>query len=325
MTTATVSRLGQINQAGDVKAMFLKVFAGEVLTAFEQKNIMMGRHQVRTITHGKSASFPHTGRTTARYHTPGEQVLGTKMSHAETIITIDDLLLADSFIANIDEAMNHYEVRSIYSGEMGNALANQMDKHILQVAILAARAANKITGLPGGSIIGTNFSGAPAAANYATNGEHLAEALFLAAQTLDEKDVPEDGRFCVVRPAQYYKLVTAVKNINKDWGGAGTYSDGNITKIAGIEIVKSNNLPNGVVANGTTAAGTDNKYAGSFSNVVGLVMHSSAVGTVKLMDLGMESEYMVSRQGTLMVAKYAVGHGVLRPEAAIEIRNASVT
>jgi hypothetical protein len=58
--------------------------------------------------------------------------------------------------------------------------------------------------------------------------------------------------------------------------------------------------------------------------VVGLVMHQSAVGTVKLMDLGMESEYQVSRQGTLMVAKYAVGHGVLRPEAAIEIRNASV-
>jgi hypothetical protein len=51
------------------------------------------------------------------------------------------------------------------------------------------------------------------------------------------------------------------------------------------------------------------------------MMHPSAVGTVKLMDLGMEGEYQINKQGTLMVAKYAVGHGILRPEAAIELRS----
>jgi hypothetical protein len=44
-------------------------------------------------------------------------------------------------------------------------------------------------------------------------------------------------------------------------------------------------------------------------------MHKSAVATVKLLDLGMEAAYDIRRQGTLMVAKYAVGHGSLRPEA----------
>ena len=36
------------------------------------------------------------------------------------------------FIAKIDEAMSHYDVRSIYS----KALANQMDKHVYQNLIL---------------------------------------------------------------------------------------------------------------------------------------------------------------------------------------------
>jgi hypothetical protein len=36
----------------------------------------------------------------------------------------------------------------------------------------------------------------------------------------------------------------------------------------------------------------------------------------------MESEYTVRRQSTLLVGKYACGHGVLRPEAAIEIKAA---
>jgi hypothetical protein len=164
-----------------------------------------------------------------------------------------------------------------------------------------------------------NTSGAPASADFEDNGEHLAAALFLAAEQMDENDVPEDGRFMFVRPKQYYKLVQAEKTINRDFGGAGAYSDGKVYRVAGIEIVKTNNLPSGVVSNGTVAAGTGNKYAGTFTNVVGVVMHGSAVGTVKLLDLGMEAAYDIRRQGTLMVAKYAVGHGVLRPEGAVEI------
>lgn len=57
------------------------------------------------------------------------------------------------------------------------------------------------------------------------------------------------------------------------------------------------------------------------SNTVALVAHPSAVGTVKLMDLATEMEYQINRQGTLLVAKYAVGHGVLRPEAAVQLKS----
>jgi hypothetical protein len=53
-----------------------------------------------------------------------------------------------------------------------------------------------------------------------------------------------------------------------------------------------------------------------------VVATKDAVGTVKLMDLAMESEYDIRRQGTLMVAKYALGHGVLRPSCAIELKTA---
>lgn len=314
-----VTRVGQINQDGAVDALFLKKFAGEVLTAFEGTNVALSRTQVRTIQNAKSAQFPRAGRIGASYHIVGTEIKGKKMNHGEVVIGIDDVLISDAFIANIDEAKNHYDVRSIYTKEMGRKLAKVMDQHILQIGVKAARATNVIADLPGGSSIYQNTAGAPASAQFLTNGEHLAEAIFMAAQTLDEKDVPEDERYCYVRPAQYYKLVTAVKNINKDWGGLGTYADGKIIRIGGIEIVKTNNLPNANVAPGSVEAGTGDRYAGDFSNVAALVMHKQAVGTVKLWDLGMESEYKVSNQGTLFVAKYAVGHGVLRPEASVEI------
>lgn len=323
MTAATPSRVGAINGGADKDALFLKVFAGEVLTAFAGANVMLDKHQVRTISQGKSAQFPRTGTIGASYHVPGTEIVGKAVNHAEVVITIDDLLLSDAFIANIDEAKNHYDVRSIYTQEMGRALARQMDQHLLQVGTLAARATNVVTGLPGGAIIYENDGQAPASADFETNGEHIAEALFIAAQTLDEKDVPEDDRYAYVRPAQYYALAKTTKVLNRDWGGRGVYAEGEVLKVAGIHIVKTNNLPGATVANGTVAAGTANRYAGDFTNTAGLVMHKSAIGTVKLLDLAMESDYDIRRQGTLMVAKYAVGHGVLRPEAAVEIRAAS--
>lgn len=55
MANATVSRIGQANTSGDVQALFLKVFAGEVLTAFEEACVTQGKFQERTIASGKSA------------------------------------------------------------------------------------------------------------------------------------------------------------------------------------------------------------------------------------------------------------------------------
>lgn len=52
-------------------------------------------------------------------------------------------------------------------------------------------------------------------------------------------------------------------------------------------------------------------------------MHKSAVGTVKLMDLSTRMDYDPRRLGHQIVSKFAVGHGVLRPEAAVELARKS--
>ena len=302
MSNATPSRLGQANTSGDAKALFLKVFAGEVLTAFEEANVTGGKFMERTIASGKSAQFPILGKIGAAYHTPGSEILGLAVPHNEIVITIDDLLISHAFLANIDEAMNHYDVRAPYSTEIGRALAYAKDKQLLQLAILAARGAAPVTGEPAG--------GSVTAATMLTDatGEKLVESLFKAAQKLDENNVSEDGRYAYLNPQAYYLLAQNTKIMNKDWGGAGVYADGKALRVAGIEIVKTNHAPFGqTIANGTVEAGTGNKYAGNFANTVGVVATKEAVGTVKLMDLAMESEYDIRRQGTLMVAKYAMG------------------
>lgn len=306
----TASRLGQDNLSGADDALFLKVFSGEVLTAFREKNVAASRHMVRTIASGKSAQFPATWKASASYHTPGNELTGQDIEHSERVITIDDKLVADAFIDELDELKNHYDVRREYSFQLGAALARTFDENVLQTMALAARASSTLSSGDGGSKL-TN-------ANADTDMDALVDEVATAAQKLDEKDVPESDRYLFLRPSQYWPLLDHPKVIHADYTARqnGGIDTGQIRRLYGFEIVKSNNVPSTNVTSG------DADYQGDFSNTVALCVQRTAVGTVKLLDLAVESEYIIERQGTLFVAKYALGHGILRPESAVEIATA---
>jgi hypothetical protein len=314
MANATVLSIGQSNGSGATDALFLKVFGGEVLTAFEEACVVMDKHTIRQITSGKSAQFPATWKVTASYHTPGAEIVGQTSNVAERVIAIDDLLVSSVFIANIDEAKSHFETRSTYSMEMGRALANQWDKNVLQVGALAARASATVTGADGGA---TSTSSTTL---YRTSATDLAAGIFLAAQNFDEKNIPADEvKNVFVRPAQYYLLAQSTALLNRDWsnGEGGSYAQGKIMMVAGLPIVKTNHLPITNISSGVST------YQGDFSKTAAVIMTKTAVGTVKLLDLAQEMAYDVRRQGTLLVGKYAIGHGILRPECAYELKTTS--
>lgn len=310
-----LNRPGQKDSAGASDALFLKQFGGEVLTAFVRRNVFGSRHIVRTIQHGHSAQFPATWRADASYHVPGTPLLGNKIAHNERTIVIDDLLTSDVFIYRLDEAKNHYDVRSIYSFEVGAALARTYDRNVARVGVLAARASSTVAGGNGGTII--------TEADAKTDAQKLIYAIGDASQALDEKDVPEEDRYIFLKPEQYNLLISSGdKAISVDFNpeGNGSVASGKIYRLFGMEIVKTNHLP---VTDESADDSIPAAYRGNFSTTAGLVMHRSAVGTVKLLDLAVEMEYLIQYQGTLIVAKYAVGHGILRPESAVEIRTAA--
>ena len=148
--SGVAGRVGADKHAGDSTALFLKKFAGEVMTVFDEKNIMKPLHTIRTISKGKSAQFPIIGTATAGYYSPGQDILdsdllpgtGTndggglnKFKQTETLIHIDKMLMSSTFIASIDELVSHFDVRAPYAHQLGEALANQFDKNVLKVAL----------------------------------------------------------------------------------------------------------------------------------------------------------------------------------------------
>lgn len=309
--------------------MFLKVFSGEVLAAFEEANVMLPLTKVRNINSGKSAQFPLTGKASATYHVPGTSMFDVTVDNGdylETIqvgertIAVDDLLVAPCFIDSLDEAMSHYDYRGPFSAELGRALSYRLDKNLMKIMFLASddAASGALNAGAGRVQLDSTTDGSGTIADITT--AEVVDGLFTAAQNLDAGDVPEEGRYAIFEPALYYRMIQNAGSagivINRDFDGQGSIAEGAVMQVAGFDIYKANHVSD-VRGEGNTSAnsGERNTYNGDFREFCGLYGHSEGIGTVKLKDISMETEYIIERQGNLMVAKVACGHGVLRAEA----------
>ena len=247
---ASLTRPGQANSTGDARALYLKLFSGEMFKGFEYNAIARDLVMKRTLTNGKSMQFIYTGRTKAEYHTPGNAILGNSDGAppvAEKTVTVDDLLISSAFVYDLDETLAHYDLRSEISRKIGYALAEKYDRLIFRALTRGARAASPITKTnfvePGGTQVrvGTTTNGSDA---YSATA--LVNAFYDAAAALDEKGVSSEGRVGVLNPRQYYALIQQVGEnglINRDEQGSARQKGQGIVEIAGIKIFKSMNIP----------------------------------------------------------------------------------
>ena len=392
-----IHRSGMVNAATNStvgsRELFLKLYAGEVLTAFASKNIMMPLHRVRTISKGKSAQFPMTGKyRDAAYHTPGNEIVPTAAKQGERIVSVDDLLINAQFIPSIDDAMRHYDIRSVYTQEAGFGLSKVADENILRLAVKASLCENATIAATAGMIqdysafddedFTPNVVCGDAAGDIRL-AKDIVQAIMDARRIFDNYNVPGDP--VVVMPTDMYydlfKVSSATDMVdfaifNRDVGGGGSIAGGQVPQILGMPIYVTNHL--GYFSSGSTwvsnlwtqastnsalvaarpsghkdgakvapvpltksvGSGRESQYAvpagaNTFASgasqhistvameVRALVMTKDAVATCKLMDLSVESEYQINRQGTLVVSKYAMGHNVLRPACAVSIHQFS--
>ena len=246
----SLTRQGQSNSTGDARALYLKLFSGEMFKGFEHNAIARDLVMKRTLKNGKSLQFIYTGHTTAEFHVPGRSILGNSDGAppvAEKTITVDDLLISSAFVYELDETLAHYELRGEISKKIGYALAQKYDRLVFRALARGARAASPITKSgfvePGGTHIrvGTNNQ-----ASDAYSSSALINAFYDAAAALDEKGVSTDGRVGVLNPRQYYELIQAVGSnglVNRDEQGDSLQKGNGIIEIAGIKIYKSMNIP----------------------------------------------------------------------------------
>ena len=246
---------GAITNAGTVderRALYLKLFSGEMFKGFQHNTIARDLVTRRTLKNGRSLQFIYTGRTKSEFHIPGRSILGNDEKTppvAEKTIECDDLLISSAFVYELDETLAHYDLRGEISRKIGYALAENYDRRIFRAITKAARQPSPVSMTnfkePGGSVVKVGAANSTVEAD-AYNAGHLVNAFYDAAAILDEKGVSGEGRVAVLNPRQYYALIQDVTNnglINRDVQGTALQSGNGIIEIAGITIYKSMNIP----------------------------------------------------------------------------------
>jgi len=272
------------------------------------------------------------------YHQPGKPITGDGNDPSDLnkrTIELDALMIADTAIYEVDELMNFYDVRQIYTRELGRALAVEYDKRVARLVFAAANNSTEPLAKdpPNAGRTGTNIELGDTATDFDAKtrqerGDALVEAIFDARVEFEKKDVPIDNMYAVFTPDDFYSITQSSRAINVDYnsgGGNGTIAQGETARIAGIPLFSSNHVDQ---ADYSLVAGDVNAdYAQDLSNCRGLIFHRDAVGVVSLLSPSLQltgPEYRVQYQSDLMVARQALGMGVLRAEcaAAIQVKSA---
>ena len=351
---AQLVNLGQQNLAGDKRALYLKLFSGEMFKGFQHNTIARDLVTKRTLKNGKSLQFIYTGRMTSEFHVPGNSILGNTDGAppvAEKTITIDDLLISSAFVYELDETLAHYELRGEISKKIGYALAEKYDRLIFRAIAKGARIASPVSATnfaePGGTQVAVGTAEADA-----YNSAKLISAFYDAAAALDEKGVSTDSRVAVLNPRQYYELIQAVGSnglVNRDAQGTALQSGNGIIEIAGIKIFKSMNIPffgnygvkyGGAVTtpgntgdfigsdtaleDGGSATGMNNNYGeqNAFDTTCGLVFQREAAGVVEAIGPQVQvtsGDVSVLYQGDVILGRMAMGADFLNPAACVEL------
>ncbi len=292
--------------------LLLELFGGEIQAAYERLTVMRDKHRVFKLENGKSLRFPRVGRATASYHTPGTEILGKQIDHDEIVLTTDDKLIADVFVADIHEILNHFDVRSEYTRQLSEALAVQYDQNVMRAVIKAART---------NDLLGGPVSAPVQVAGVDADATKLFAAISKAKETLDNNFVRVDQVpvYALFKNAQWYLMANSDKNLNRDYnGGDASIRRHTLETVDGVQIIKSNISPYGTDdrANLTIPA----RYRIAMNTTVGAVWTPDAVATADVQEMSVQTDEQIAKQGTLILARQMSGTDTFRSSNAVEIR-----
>jgi hypothetical protein len=321
--------------------MWLPIYGGEVLAAYDENLILRPLIKTQTIESGNTAEFPLTWKVKAERQGAGQEMFGQDTPTGKRTIGLDDRpMVVPLEWDDIDALMSHFEVRSEHSRQAGVALARVDDQQIIRLILNASRFTKPATDTSpfpgGGGSVGHSDLAITGASTPTEKRDAVGKLLELYDQILsqfNDADVPMEGLSSAVPWDLWYalksygipygstELATGMLPLFADNRVQGP-SFGNLSTLPhrsmplqynGINIYNSPSIPTG------PEFGDEERYQGDFTNTVGAVWHPDAAARVYKLGIMTEMDRDVRRGSDFMVTKMLAGGGTLRPEAAVEI------
>jgi len=301
---------GENNGNGTERELFQQKAATDVLKYFKSTNVARELIRNESIENGKSKAFPIVGNASAasRDELTLTELSTDSIKSTERVILIDDLLVAHSWISDLDDAMVHYNAKAAHIESIGRALAKNVDEAIIAKLIEAGRIVDGSAATTAGlktfdddvfsSIVQTQ-----ADFDTAMTGAEVQAMMASAMTEFRDKDCVGEPVY-ILRPQPYFALLNNSAQTGLTWVDDPYAQSGKVPMVLGAKVVYSPHFP------AVTSTTGD-------ENAVGVLFSKEAVGILELLSVNVKVDYIPTRLADLMVGKMAVGYGILNHGSAI--------
>lgn len=280
-----------------------EIWSDEVIAAYKS-NLVMANLVNKMSFKGKKGDTLHIPKPTrgaASAKATETQVTLQQSTESEIQVLVNKHYEYSRFIEDITEVQALASLRKFYTADAGYALAKQVDTDLLQLG----------RGVKGGdgtiaydkAVIGSDGSTLYTGTNEAALTD---AAIRKVIQTLDDADVPMDGRVLVIPPVARNTLMGLARFTEQSFtgeaAGGNTIRNGQIGDVYGVKVYVSTNCE--------TATGAAR---------IALMFHKDAFVLAEQMGVRSQTQYKQEYLATLYTADMLYGVKELRDEAAVAI------
>jgi N4-gp56 family major capsid protein len=280
-----------------------EIWSDEVIAAYKT-NLVMAPLVTKMSFKGKKGDtlhIPKPSRGAAYAKTTETQVTLQQSTESEVQVLINQHYEYSRLIEDITEVQALNSLRKFYTADAGYALAKRVDSDLLALG----------RGVRGGNgTIAYNKAviGSDGSTDYTGSNEAALTdaAIRKVIQTLDDADVPMDGRYLVIPPVARNTMMGLARFTEQAFtgeaGGSNTIRNGMIGDVYGVKVFVSTNCE--------TATG-DARIA--------LMFHKDAFVLAEQMGVRSQVQYKQEYLATLYTADMLYGVKELRDDAAVAI------
>ena len=300
--------LGTNHVTNTTGATFIpELWSDEIIAAYKQ-NLVMANLVSKMSFKGKKGDTLHIPKPTrgaAALKAASTQVTLQAATESEVQVLVNKHYEYSRLIEDITEAQALASLRKFYTGDAGYALAKQVDTDLIQLG-RGAQGGN-------GTIAYDKAVIASDGTTLYTGGNEAAitdAGIRKVIQTLDDADVPMDGRVLVLPPVARNVMMGLARFTEQAFvgevGGGNTIRNGEIGNVYGVKVYVSTNCE--------TATGDAR---------IGMMFHKDAFVLAEQLGVRSQTQYKQEYLGTLFTSDMLYGVKELRDEAAVAIAMAA--